>query len=323
MDLRHAAHPQVRRVLADDASADAVAGGPQLIAGSRRLWFSLLLAVSACGDLKVPPNRWIEYVPGDAPVIIIAPHGGLLKPRGLKDRNCDGCYQGIDENTQELARLVADSFAVRTGRRPHLVLNLLYRDKFDANRDRLEATRGNPALDSTWYRLHAVVDSAKAAATRVAGRALVIDLHGHDHDSARVEVGYLVDAAALRRSDDDLATALPLMATSIREITRHTASGDGVVAMHNGPNSMGGMLAAAGLPAVPSPADRAPAPNEEYFNGGYNTYVHGSTRGGVVDAIQLELPRETMRDTPRNVRRVAGILARVLAQYLERHYGWR
>jgi hypothetical protein len=291
--------------------------------GTQRLWLPLLLAISACGDLNVPPNRWIEYVPGDAPLVIIAPHGGLLKPWGLKDRACDACYHGIDANTQELARLVADSFAVRTGRRPHLVLNLLYRDKFDANRDRLEATGGNSALDSTWYRLHAAVDSAKAEAARLAGRALVIDLHCHAHDSARVEVGYLLDAATLRRSDDDLATALPLLATSIRGAARHTASGDGFVAMHNGPNSMGGMLAAAGLPAVPSPADRAPAPGDEYFNGGYNTYVHGSARGGVADAIQLEIPLETMRDTREDLHRVAGVLARVLEQYLERHYGWK
>jgi hypothetical protein len=294
-----------------------------MMAGSRLLWLSLLLAVSACADLKVPPNRWIEYVPGDAPLVIIAPHGGLLKPWGLKHRVCDACYHGIDENTQELARLVADSFAVRTGRRPHLVLNLLYRDKFDANRDRLEATGGNAVLDSTWYRLHAVVDSAKAAAAQLAGRALVIDLHGHAHDSARVEVGYLLESGVLRRSDDDLATALPLLATSIRGIARHTAAADGFVAMHNGPNSMGGMLAAAGLPAVPSPADRAPAAGDEYFNGGFNTYVHGSARGGVADAIQLEIPLDTMRDTRENLRRVAGVLARVLAQYLERHYGWK
>ena len=113
------------------------------------------------------------------------------------------------------------------------------------------------------------------------------------------------------------------MATSIREIARHTASGDGFVAMHNGPNSMGGMLAAAGLPAVPSPPTGPLRPTRRISTAGTTPVSMGRPRGGVVDAIQLELPRETMRDTKENVRRVAGSLARVLAQYLERHYGWK
>src|SRR5688500_11638356 len=93
--------------------------------------------------------------------------------------------------------------------------------------------------------------------------------------------------------------------------------------MHNGPNSLGGMLAAAGLRAVPSPADRAPKPADEYFNGGYNTYRHGSSKGGPIDAIQLEMPVDVIGGKPEKVRRVAGIVATALAAYRERHYGWR
>lgn len=42
---------------------------------------------------------------------------------------------------------------------------------------------------------------------------------------------YLLESGALRRSDGDLATALPLMATSIRGIARHTASTAGRLRM--------------------------------------------------------------------------------------------
>ena len=28
-------------------------------------------------------NGWIEYIPGDAPLIIVAPHGGRFKPSGF------------------------------------------------------------------------------------------------------------------------------------------------------------------------------------------------------------------------------------------------
>jgi hypothetical protein len=275
------------------------------------------------GTAVFEANGWIEYVPGDAPLIIVAPHGGRVKPFRLPERKCEACLGGIDSYTQELARLVADSFATRTGHRPHLVLNLLQRNRLDANRGMREATGGNHLLEPTWNWLHASIDTAKATAIRQAGRGLVIDLHAHAHEVDRVEVGYLLQANTFRRSDDAIIADAPKLGSSITSIAANSRTGDSFAAMHNGPNSMGGILAAAGLPAVPSPADRAPKPADEYFNGGHNTYFHGSTKGGPIDAIQLEVPVDWIGDKPENVQRVAGIIATALAAYLERHYGWR
>jgi hypothetical protein len=275
------------------------------------------------GTAVFEANGWIEYVPGNAPLIIVAAHGGRLKPSRLPERKCEACLGGIDAHTTELARLVADSFATRTGHRPHLVLNLLHRSKLDANRDMLEATAGNHVLEPTWNWLHASIDSAKAAAIRQAGRGLVIDLHAHAHKIDRVEVGYLLAAYTFQQSDDTIIAEGLGLASSISSIAANSRTGDSFAAMHNGPNSLGGMLAAAGLPAVPSPADRAPKPADEYFNGGYNTYRHGSAKGGPIDAIQLEMPLDVIGDKPENLQRAAGIVATALAAYLERHYGWR
>ena len=268
-------------------------------------------------------NGWIEYIPGDAPLIIVAPHGGRLKPFRLPERKCEGCLGGIDSPTLELARLVTDSFATRTGHRPHLVLNLLHRSKLDANRDMLEATARNQMLEPTWHWLHASIDSAKAAAIRQAGRGLVIDLHGHAHKIDRVEVGYLLMGSTFQQSDEAIIAEAPKLGSSISSIAANSRTGDSFAAMHNGPNSLGGLLAGAGLPAVPSPADRAPKPADEYFTGAYNTYRHGSTKGGPIDAMQLEMPVDVIADKPEDVQRVAGIVATALAAYLERHYGWR
>jgi hypothetical protein len=268
-------------------------------------------------------NGWIEYVPGDAPLIIVAPHGGRLKPFRLPERKCEACLGGIDSHTQELARLVADSFATRTGHRPHLVLNLLQRSKLDANRDMLEATARNHVLEPTWHWLHASIDSAKAAAIRQAGRGLVIDLHGHAHKVDRVEVGYLLAAHTFRQNDDAIIAEALGLGSSISSIAANSRTGDSFAAMHNGPNSLGGLLAAAGLPAVPSPADRAPEPADEYFTGAYNTYRHGSAKGGPIDAMQVEMSVDVIGDKPQNLERAAGIVATALAAYLERHYGWR
>jgi len=154
-------------------------------------------------------NGWIEYIPGDAPLIIVAPHGGRSRPFRLPERKCGACIDGNDSHTMGLARLVADSFATRTGHRPHLVLNLLDRSEFDANRDMLEATAGNHALEPTWNWLHASIDSAKAATIRQAGRGLVIDLHAHAHEIDRVEVGYLLAAYTFQQSDDTIVAEAP------------------------------------------------------------------------------------------------------------------
>jgi N-formylglutamate amidohydrolase len=190
-------------------------------------------------------NGWIEYVPGDAPLIIVAPHGGRSRPFRLRERKCQACIDGNDSHTMELARVVADSFATRTGHRPHLVLNLLDRSKLDANRGMLEATASNHVLEPTWHWLHASIDSAKAAAIRQAGRGLVIDLHAHAHKIDRVEVGYLLAAYTFQQSDDAILAEAPRLASSISSIAANSRTGDSFAAMHNGPNSLGGMLAAA------------------------------------------------------------------------------
>lgn len=268
-------------------------------------------------------NGWIEYIPGDAPLIVIAPHGGGLAPFRLRKRKCEACFGGIDSHTMDLARLVADSFATRTGHRPHLVLNLLHRSRFDANRGMLEATARNQVLEPTWRWLHASIDTAKAAAIRQAGRGLVIDLHGHAHAIDRVEVGYLLAAQTFRQSDDAIIAEAPGLGSSISAIAANSRTGESFAAMHNGPNSMGGLLSAAGLPAVPSPGDRAPKPADEYFTGAYNTERHGSAKGGPMDAMQLEMPVDVIGDKPENLQRAAGIVATALAAFLERHYGWR
>jgi len=275
------------------------------------------------GSTYLDPDGYIEYQPGAAPLVIIAPHGGALLPAGLPDRACAACVTVTDGNTQELARLIVDSFAVRTGRRPHLVVNRLNRRKFDANREIVEATSGNAALERTWLWLHAVIDTAKATVVRTTAQGLVIDLHGHGHAIPRLELGYLIPASTLRLDDAALVAGSSTTQSSIAQVARSSVAGDAPIAVLNGPNSLGGMLATAGIPAVPSHLDRAPVAGDEYFNGGYNTARHGSQQGGVVDAIQIESHNTGIRDIAANRERFAGMLATALARYLDRHYGWR
>jgi hypothetical protein len=262
------------------------------------------------------------------PLLVVAPHGGLLQPSALAARNCavitatvpgSDCTTVNDGETQDLARRVVDSVLARTGRRPHLVVNLLHRNRMDGNRDRAEATGNNAALDRTWTWFHAFADSARARIGATAGRGLALDVHGHGRPLPRIEWGYLIGRSALNAADSVLALAATT--SSVRRLAQDGRASDSFVALVRGPNSLGGLMQGLGYAGVPSPGQAGPG-TEDYFNGGFNTARLGSRDGGALDAIQLEAHGPGVRDTPENRGRFAGALARALDTYLRRHYGW-
>lgn len=275
------------------------------------------------GQVYTDAAGYVEYTPGNAPLVLVAPHGGALAPSGLPDRSCSGCVTATDLNTQELARAVVDTFLARTGVRPHLVINRLHRRKFDGNRDLFEATGGTRALDTTWLWMHAAIDSARQRVRSSNARGLLIDVHGHGHEIPRLELGYLLSANTLRQDDATLtataamgASSVALLATDTRQLSNRG------VALLRGPNSLGALLVARGVPAVPSPADPAPRAGEEYFSGGYNTERHGSLDGSALDAVQLESHFTGIRDSVATRGVFAARLVDALLVYLDRHYGW-
>lgn len=275
------------------------------------------------GQTYTDRSEFVEYTLGDAPLVLVAPHGGALQPAGIPDRSCSGCVTVTDANTQELARAIADTFQVRTGARLHLVVNRLHRRKFDANRDRDEATGGTRALDTTWLWLHSAIDSARQRVAANGGHGLLIDLHGHGHTVPRLELGYLLSAATLRQSDAALQAAGTMSTSSIARAASGTRSlSDRGVALLRGPFSLGGLLGTRGVPSVPSPNDPAPLVGQEFFDGGYNTGRHGSRNGSSVDAIQIECHFPGIRDTAASRGAFARSLVDALLVYLERHYGW-
>ena len=276
------------------------------------------------GQTYTDESGWIEYVPGNAPLVLIAPHGGTVAPSGLPDRTCTGCVTVNDVNTQELAREIAAAFERQTGTRPHLVINRLSRRKFDANRDVAEATGGTLVLQKSWTWLHAAIDSAKAGVIRRSARGLVIDLHGHGHAVPRLELGYLLNETELRQADAVLTAASTMSRTSIARLASDSRSTtDRGVPLLRGPNSLGTLLATAGVPSVPSAQDPAPKVGEAYFDGGYNTQRHGSAQGGTLDAIQIECHFAGIRDTPTSRAAFATALTNALVTYFDRHYGWK
>ncbi|MDX1913190.1 MAG: hypothetical protein SFV22_16975 [Saprospiraceae bacterium] len=266
-------------------------------------------------------NGYVEYLAGNLPIIMTAPHGGLLSPATLPDRDCAGCSTVNDFNTQELARAFAEAVHTRTGCWPHVVFNKLHRRKLDANRDLPEAADGNPAAATAWHEFHAFVESAKNQVFPAFGKGLYLDLHGHGHSIQRLELGYLLSQAELALSDDTINHPNLVRQSSIRYLAGQNAGDLSHAALLRGPLSLGSLLADRGYPATPSASDPFPDPDEDYFNGGYNTARHSSYPGGAtIDGLQIECNRQGIRDSMHNVLRFADSLAVSVLDYLGLHY---
>ncbi|MCB1204865.1 MAG: hypothetical protein KDN18_11445 [Verrucomicrobiae bacterium] len=282
------------------------------------VWMGLLsihsgLLAEVPPDAKFFASGTVEYRPGNLPLVIAAPHGGRLVPAEIPDR-----VEGVltrDAETDLLAIEVAEAIYRRTGLRPHLVLCHLHRRKVDCNRDALVGTGGNPRALETWRAFHDIIDEARTAA----GRGLFLDLHGHSHPEARVEIGYLLDAKQLREEGADF-NALAQVSSVASLAGTSPVSFEELI---RGKSSLGALLHGGGFPAVPSP--EFPDPGEEpFFRGGYNTarYRTGGT-GDAFFSLQIECPKPGVRDTEENRRRFAKALATSLEAWLLRHAGIR
>lgn len=263
-------------------------------------------------------NQYIEYIAGNAPVIFSAPHGGALTPEEIGARTCGTTV--TDRNTEGLARALSTAFFARTGKYPHIIINRLARSRLDANRDLPEATCGHPAAAAAWEEWHALIGIAKAAAVASAGRGWYVDLHGHGHEIQRLELGYLLSAATLDLTDAQIdAQGSFEQSSSVRTLSRDDTT-TSFAQLLRGPQSLGALFAAEGIPAVPSPHYPSPA-GAQYFTGGYNTERHGCAGGGPVCGLQIEANLEGLRDEDPSIVRFAEIITRVTIAYLRDRWG--
>jgi len=283
------------------------------------VFWVLLLSCSApepdISETIFPVKEWISVSDGTIPLVIIAPHGGNLKPSELPDRNCENCVYVNDLNTMELAQAINSTFYSRTGKRPFLIINKLHRTKFDGNRDLTEATGGYDPLTPFWVYYHNAIDTAINRALRLSDRALVIDLHGHGHAKQRLELGYLLSGPDLRKNDSDIQNLLPQ--SSVAGLTQSSGKSTELI---NGLLSLGASFETVGIPSVPSPSDRAPLSGDPYFNGGFNTLRYGSANGGPSDAIQIECHYTGIRNSSASIASFAEKFVTALLLFLEQNY---
>jgi N-formylglutamate amidohydrolase len=262
---------------------------------------------------------YVEYIPGNLPFVISVPHGGDLEPSGISDRDCDTYVCSKDLYTQELGRSLAEAFFEQTGCYPHLIINLLHRKKFDANRDIGEAADGNSTVEQSWQGYHTFIDSAKMKIIRDHERGLFIDLHGHGHNIQRIELGYRISKTELQKTDIELNTETYINKSSIQTLVNDNLQSYTHAELLRGDYSFGTLLEEENVPAVPSANDPFPSGNEGYFSGGYNTFIHGSVNGGNIDGIQIECHQSIRFDNNKR-EKFADDLAAVINTYINIHY---
>ncbi|MBN2375710.1 MAG: LamG domain-containing protein [Sedimentisphaerales bacterium] len=259
-------------------------------------------------------NNYIEYIAGNSPIIVSAPHGGYLTPAEIPDRTWGTTVQ--DTNTQELARTFSTEMFAITGRYPHVIICHLKRIKLDANREITEAAQGSEPAEIAWHQWHDFINLAEDLAIMQSGCGNYIDLHGHGHSIQRLELGYLLNSSVLELSDPEIEHFNNL--SSLRTLSHTTDAG--FAHLLRGPESFGALMQARGFPSVPSPQYPDPGGNI-YFEGGYNTRQHSSRHGGRINGFQIECNYTGVRDTEANRILATRAMVESLEIYLARHYG--
>lgn len=283
-----------------------------------RILFFLFVFAAALQAQTAELETYIEVRHGTLPIVLTVPHGGSLKPANVLARRYG--VTGTDSNTIPLAEMLIKELEARYGGRPHAIISRLSRTRLDPNRDLEEAAQGDPTAVAAWHRFHDSAQKACDAVMKKSGLGLLLDIHGHRHLEQRVELGYLVKADILKRSDEELNADVALIAsTCIRDLDKR--SPHSFAELLRGHQSLGGLLEFRGFRSLPSPTRPSPGFMSGYFSGVYDVAAHGSRSGGTVSAIQVECPWNNVRDTPENQRRFAAALADSLGVYFEVHFG--
>ena len=297
---------------------------PQSMPNHYRYLVALVVVAACCsavaadecmpGQSYYGREQYIEYLAGNLPVILSAPHGGRERPDEIPDRE-EGTF-AFDTNTQELARSVAKELHKRTGGWPHVIICRLHRRKVDCNREIMEAAAGNPFAERAWNEFQTYLETARAAVVKHHGRGLYIDLHGHGHAAERLELGYLHSADQLALDDAALNAAPYPQESSLRAIV---ALGRVPYAeLVRGPQSFGALMEQQGFLCSPSPTNPHPMP--PFFRGGYNTARHGRDAAPLA-GLQIETHARGVRDTAESRAKFAAALSSVLETYLSMHLG--
>jgi N-formylglutamate amidohydrolase len=290
--------------------------------------FVLLLVVAAATDCRAQeaetqqpspdqtaapesnPDGFVIYERGNMPVILLAPHGGTVRPEGMPVLTK---YTGRDVNTDLMARAIAAALTYEdeagVTRKPHLVINRLHRKYSEPNRSwKTNLERGwidadgepadpDPRAVRVFEDFHAFADFAVRTVQREHGSGLLLDIHGLAASRPLDMYGYLLKSADFRESevddtlaDDEQLAAAILERSTLRAAASRKKSDAEIAGLVRGEKSLASLMNAAyarlypdlvdeagnpsGNPAIPS--KRFPDPKGEAVPGQNKIYFNGA-----------------------------------------------
>ena len=281
------------------------------------LFFSEILAQQNYipGKSYYGRNKYIEYIPGNLPLVISAPHGGYEKPDEITDRSQGSDHH--DKKTLETALEVQKRFYELTGKYPFVILNRLHRVKLDPNRAFEVATQGDSLSAIAYNEFHGFIDTAEKEVEAIWGKGLYIDIHAHNHKTQLIELGYLLESEFLAFPDNDLNDDLFIEKSSLRNLMKDTPYKFSEIV--RGKVSFGAYLEKYGYKVVPSPSIPEPG-TENFFAGGYNTQTHGPKDTNNFNSLQIELPWDYIRDSDLNIKKFSMDLTETIIEFMKTHY---
>jgi len=254
---------------------------------------------------------YIEFYEGTLPIILSAPHGGDKLPNEIKTRT-SGVFEK-DDFTKELTLEIIKEFKKTLGETPYAIIASISREKIDLNRKKLEAFEDKKA-SKIYDTFHNLIKFSKNEVEKNFGKGIYIDIHGQSHPHNYLEFGYMLDNSVLNLHETQLKEYQEQ--SSIKNLAKF--SKQSFIDQLKGPSSMGSLMTNLGFDSVPS-VKLPYAADNNYYEGAYNTYLHGSLDKKNISGIQIEFPYVNCRDTKENRQRCAKALVCALTKFLELH----
>lgn len=258
-------------------------------------------------------KNYVEYIEGTLPIILSAPHGGVLRPKEVQTRT-SGVFD-MDTNSAELTHAIINEFFIQTNQYPHAIIMNLCRTKVDANRTLAEATSSCTHSIDSYHRFHHFIQTARIKVEKQFQKGLYVDIHGQSHEHGHIEFGYLLHNNILKNSDEELINYQDF--SSIKTLSKF--SKHSFVEQLKGDFSLSQLMHNKGYKSIPS-QDMPYAKCGNYFEGAFNTQHYSSQNGSGVSAIQAEFPFKGCRDTKENRKKTAKAFVTSLIEYMQLHF---
>jgi len=268
-------------------------------------------------------NNYCEYVEGNIPIVLAAPHGGRIIPLEIPNRTT-----GVDDGDSKTIELSCEMFnaivvlcSSKEPKIPHLIINHLDRRKMDANRSLAEAidigSSGQIYAEQAWKEYHTFIEIAKRRASSKFGKAHFFDIHGNTM-STKTMIGYLTRKVEFEGDHSELL--IKLSQSSMRALVEQKKESYDIMELFVGSDSLAVSMEEGGFECTPIGKKPYDWGGPGYFNGGYSTLRHGSyATAGNVNSTQFETPR-SIRKTEESRRKYGVCFAKAVIRFFEKHY---